>query len=67
MPQMSGRELAERLAGRRPSLQVLFMSGYTEQAGLRHGVLGEGTAFMQKPFGPDSFLTKVREVLDAAE
>jgi PAS domain S-box-containing protein len=67
MSQMSGRELAERLAVRRPSLQVLFMSGYTEQAVLRHGVLAESTAFMQKPFGPDSFLTKVREVLDAAE
>jgi two-component system, cell cycle sensor histidine kinase and response regulator CckA len=67
MPQMPGRELAERLAALRPSLRVLFMSGYTEQAVLRHGVLAEGTAFIQKPFGPDSFLTKVREVLEAAE
>jgi len=67
MPQMPGRELAEQLAIRRPSLRVLFMSGYTEQAVLRHGVLSEGTAFLQKPFGPDSFLSKVRQVLDAAE
>jgi PAS domain S-box-containing protein len=67
MPQMPGRELAEQLAVRLPALRVLFMSGYAEQAVLRHGVLGEGTAFIQKPFGPDSFLTKVREVLDAAE
>jgi PAS domain S-box-containing protein len=67
MPQMPGRELAEQLAARRPSLRVLFMSGYTEHAVLHHGVLVEGTAFIQKPFGPDSFLTRVREVLDAAE
>jgi two-component system cell cycle sensor histidine kinase/response regulator CckA len=64
MPGMGGRELAERLTALRPELKVLFMSGYTEQAIVRHGVLPEGSVFIQKPFGPDSLLTKVREALD---
>ena len=65
MPQISGRELAERLLVLRPGIKVLFMSGYTDDAVIRHGVLQEGTAFLQKPFVPNDLARKVREVLDA--
>jgi PAS domain S-box-containing protein len=66
MPQTSGRELAERLTVLRPGIKVLFMSGYTDDAVVRHGVLQEGTAFLQKPFAPADLARKVREVLDAS-
>jgi signal transduction histidine kinase/CheY-like chemotaxis protein len=65
MPQMSGRELAQHLARTRPDMRVLFMSGYTDNAIVRHGVLEPGTAFLSKPFTPDALAAKVREVLDA--
>jgi FixJ family two-component response regulator len=61
---MSGRELAERLAPLRPDLSVLYMSGYTDDAVIRHGVLGAGTAFLQKPFTPAALVLRVRETLD---
>jgi FixJ family two-component response regulator len=64
MPKMSGRELAERMAQIRPNLQVLYMSGYTDDAIIRQGVLELGTAFLQKPFVPAVFLEKVRQRLD---
>ncbi|MGI8656300.1 MAG: hypothetical protein ACR2LC_13920 [Pyrinomonadaceae bacterium] len=48
-----------------PSLRVLFMSGYTDDAIVHHGGLDEGVSFIEKPFTPDSLLSKVREVLDA--
>ncbi len=64
MPTMSGRVLAARLAPVRPEMKVLFMSGYTDGAIVNHGVLEAGTAFLQKPFTPDSLGRKVREVLD---
>ena len=65
MPQMSGRELAEQLTLRRPETNVLYMSGYTDDAIVHHGVLVEGTAFIGKPFSPDTLARKVREILDA--
>jgi CheY-like chemotaxis protein len=67
MPGMSGRELWERLRVLRPDSRVLFMSGYTDDAIARHGVLEPGIAFLQKPFTPFSLAQKVREVLDAGE
>ena len=66
MPQMSGRELASRLLPQRPETKILYMSGYTEEAIATHGVLDAGTAFLEKPFSPDSLARKVREILDAA-
>jgi CheY-like chemotaxis protein len=64
MPQMSGRELAQRLQPLRPDMKVLYMSGYTDDAIVRHGVLGAGMAFLSKPFTPDALALKVLEVLD---
>jgi len=64
MPGMSGRELAHRLLQGRGTLRVLYMSGYTDDAVLRHGVMEEGMAYLQKPFTPDQLARKVREVLD---
>ncbi|HET7876843.1 MAG TPA: ATP-binding protein [Methylomirabilota bacterium] len=66
MPQMSGRELAQKLQPLRSEMRVLYMSGYTDDAIVRHGVLGAGMAFLSKPFTPDALATKVREVLDGA-
>ncbi|MBK6533864.1 MAG: response regulator [Deltaproteobacteria bacterium] len=65
LPRMSGRQLAERLAPMRPEMKVLFMSGYTDDAILQHGVLDSDVAFLQKPLTPMSLTKKVREVLDA--
>jgi signal transduction histidine kinase/CheY-like chemotaxis protein len=64
MPEMSGRELAEVFARIRPEVPVLFMSGYTDDAIVRHGVLRPNIAYLQKPFSPDALARKVREVLD---
>jgi two-component system cell cycle sensor histidine kinase/response regulator CckA len=64
MPGMSGRQLADRLREIRPGLKVLFVSGYTDDAIIRHGMLEPGIAFLQKPFTPESLSRKVREVLD---
>jgi PAS domain S-box-containing protein len=64
MPEMSGRELAEQLTPLRREMKVLYMSGYTDDAIVHHGVLDEGTAFIGKPFSPHSLARKVREILD---
>jgi two-component system cell cycle sensor histidine kinase/response regulator CckA len=64
MPRMSGRELAEQVATLRPDTRVLYMSGFTDDAIVRHGMLHESFAFIQKPFSPDSLALKARQVLD---
>jgi two-component system, cell cycle sensor histidine kinase and response regulator CckA len=67
MPLMSGRVFAERLAKVRPGMKVLYMSGYTDDAIIHHGVLDRGTHFIGKPFAQADLLAKVRDVLDSIE
>ena len=64
MPGMSGRKLVERLKEIHPEMKVLYMSGYTDNAILHHGILEPGINFMQKPFTLENLARKVREVLD---
>ncbi|MCH7987450.1 MAG: response regulator, partial [Acidobacteria bacterium] len=65
MPGMSGRELAVRLVGARPEMKVVYVSGYTDDAIVQHGVREEGTVFLQKPFSLDALARTVREALDS--
>jgi len=65
MPGMSGRALADTLRAEVPSIKVLYMSGYTDDALLRHGILPNDTQFMQKPFALHELATRAREILDA--
>ena len=64
MPGSGGREVAKQVMARRPDVKVLYMSGYTTNAIVHHGVLDAGIAFLQKPFTPASLAAKIREVLD---
>ncbi|HXH07942.1 MAG TPA: CHASE domain-containing protein [Vicinamibacterales bacterium] len=64
MPKMSGRELAQRVQAVNPALRVLYMSGYTDEAIVQHGVLDPGLALIQKPFAPDDLARAVAAVLD---
>ena len=65
MPGPSGVDLAEQLTTIRDDVRVLFMSGYTDNAIVRNGLLAEGASFLQKPFTPEELLRKMRQVLDA--
>ena len=67
MPGMSGRHLAEQLGRTRPRMKVLYMSGYTSDTIVRHGVLEANMPFLNKPFSAAALLRKVREVLDSAD
>ncbi|HTB59228.1 MAG TPA: response regulator [Polyangia bacterium] len=64
MPESEGPPLLDRLVPARPDLRVLYISGYADEAVVRHGVIVEGTPFLQKPFTPLALCGKVREVLD---
>jgi two-component system, cell cycle sensor histidine kinase and response regulator CckA len=63
MPEMSGPQALEQIQARHPHMKVLFMSGYTDEAMMHHGILESGAPFLQKPFLPETLARKVREVL----
>jgi two-component SAPR family response regulator len=63
MPEMSGPVLAEKVQNIKPGIKVVFMSGYTNEMIAAHGVLEEGTQFIQKPFTPAGLAKKIRDVL----
>ncbi len=67
MPQMGGRELAEKLTEKLPKMQILFTSGYTDDEVVRHGVIEINTNFIQKPFTFKALARKVRELLNNAD
>ena len=64
MPYMGGRQVAERVGAIKPGIKVIYCSGYTDDAVVRHGVLEAGVAFVQKPFSPVMLAQRVRDVLD---
>ena len=64
MPQKSGKALSDQLKKKHPDIKVIFMSGYTDDSIVHHGVLEPGLEFMEKPFTPAKVLQRVREVLD---
>ncbi len=64
MPKMGGRELVEKLREVCKDFKVIYMSGYTDNATIHHGVLDKGIDLIQKPFSMESLLKKIRHVLD---
>ena len=66
MPGSGGTEIAQQVLARRPLTKVLYMSGYTTNALIHHGVIYPGTHFLQKPFTPDALIRKVWETLNKA-
>jgi two-component system, cell cycle sensor histidine kinase and response regulator CckA len=64
MPEMNGPDLVRQLTPLKPGMRVLYISGYTDEVIVHHGILRSGAAFLQKPFFPDALVRKVREVLD---
>ncbi len=64
MPRMSGRKVADTVLSSNPDKKIVYMSGYTDEAIVRHGILNPGVNFLQKPFSSDELLKKVRDVLD---
>ncbi len=64
MPEMSGPDLVKQLRPLCPGMRVLYISGYTDEAILHHGIQQSGAAFLQKPFLPDVLARKIRDVLD---
>jgi CheY-like chemotaxis protein len=67
MPLMNGPAVARQLAAANPRIKVLYMSGYTDDSVLRHGVETSATPFVQKPFTPEVLLRRVRQVLDGGD
>jgi two-component system cell cycle sensor histidine kinase/response regulator CckA len=65
MPGMTGPKIVELVEQIRPEMKVLYISGYSDESVVRHGLIGPGRAFLGKPFGPEALLRKVRETLDA--
>ena len=64
MPGINGKELADKLTARCPEIKVLYISGYTDNVIVHHGVLEKGTNFIQKPYTMESITRKVRKVLE---
>ncbi|GAH16258.1 unnamed protein product, partial [marine sediment metagenome] len=67
MPKMGGKELSEKLLLKYPKAKVLYISGYTDNAIVNHGVLDEGVSLLQKPFSAQSLTQKVRDLLDKSQ
>jgi FixJ family two-component response regulator len=64
MPRMSGLQLAQQLTKARPKMKVLFLSGYTDDAIVHHGIIDSDIPFLQKPFSSEGLANKVRDLLD---